>query len=236
MTPHAKKARKTCDLRSCFLCKTCQEAWHSAIDAHRDNFNFKKGELVFQEGDPVSGIYFVYNGSVKVHKKWGDKELIVRFARKGDLFGHRGLGDPHKELVYPISATALEPLTVCFIDLAFLQASLDVNRSFTQAIIGFYATELQESEQKMRNLAHMPVKGRIAQSLLYLREKFGCTEDGAIDLHLSRQDLASFAGTTYETVFRIMNEFARDELISISGKEICVLQPTLLDQSSSTPM
>src|SRR5882762_8727365 len=56
--------------------------------------------------------------------------------------------------------------------------------------------ELQESERKMRNLAHMQVKGRIARALMELREKFGLTQEGFIDIALSRQDLASFAGTT----------------------------------------
>jgi CRP/FNR family transcriptional regulator len=40
----------------------------------------------------VAGVYFVYKGIVKVHKQWGDKELIIRFANQGQIFGHRGLG------------------------------------------------------------------------------------------------------------------------------------------------
>ena len=224
-----RKPKQSCDLSSCFLCKMCLEEWNPAIGVHRKNLHFKKGALIFQEGDPVTGIYFVYSGIVKVHKKWGDdKELILRFAGSGDLFGHRGLGAATKDLVYPISATALEPLTVCFIDLDFFQASLRTNYNFIYSLLNFYATELQESEKKMRNLAHMPVKGRIAQALLGLQAKFGCTAEGMINIQLSRQDLASFTGTTYETVFRVMNEFARDELIQLSGKDIRILQPDLL--------
>lgn len=240
-----KKPKKTCDLRTCFLCKMCLEEWNPAIAVHRKNFIFKKGELIFREGDAVTGIYFIYSGIVKVHKKWGEeKELILRFAGSGDLFGHRGLGDSSKKLIYPISATALEPLAVCYIDLDFFQASLRTNYSFIHALFNFYAAELQESEKKMRNLAHMSVKGRVAQSLLQLREKFGTTPDGMIGLPVSRQDLASYAGTTYETVFRVMNEFAREELISFSGKDICILQSDRLsqldgetnDQSRATPI
>jgi len=250
MAASNRKPKQTCDLRSCFLCKMCLPEWNPAIGVHRTNLHFKKGASVFQEGDPVTGIYFVYSGIVKVHKKWGDdKELILRFAGSGDLFGHRGLRDltkgqaSTKDLVYPISATALVPLTVCYIGLDFFQASLRTNYTFIYSLLNFYATELQESEKKMRNLAHMPVKGRIALALLELQDKFGCTVEGMIDLPLSRQDLASFTGTTYETVFRVMNEFARDELVQLSGKDIRILQPALLvpvnsetgHQSSSTP-
>ncbi len=74
----------------------------------------------------------------------------------------------------------------------------------------------------MRNLAHMQVKGRVAQALLALLEKFGRTPDGYIKMTLSRQDLASLVGATYETVFRIINELAEEELIALSGKTIAI--------------
>jgi CRP-like cAMP-binding protein len=215
-----KKNKNVCDLKSCFLCKNSLPEWIPAIGLHKKNFHFKKGATIFQEGEKVTGIYFVYSGKVKVHKQWGtEKELIIRFAAAGDIFGHRGLG--HENL-YPISATALEPVNVCQIDLGFFQATLKVNYDFTQRLLLFFADELQESERKMRNLAHMQVKGRVAQALLALKEKFGLTPGGAIDIVLSRQDLASFAGTTYETVFRIINELARDGIIALDGKNILI--------------
>jgi CRP-like cAMP-binding protein len=220
MTNMKKKNSHTCDLKSCFLCQRCLPEWLPAIDANRQNLRFKKGEVIFTEGDKVTGIYFVYSGKVKVHKKWGtEKELIIRFAQKGDIFGHRGLGH---ESYYPISATALEPVTACFIDLAFFQTTLKVNYDFIHHLLLFFADELQESEKKMRNLAHMQVKGRIAQALLALKDKFGVTKEGFLDIALSRQDLASFAGTTYETVFRIINELAQDEIILLEGKSISI--------------
>jgi len=223
-----KKNNHTCDLKSCFLCQKCLPEWRPAIDANRKSLHFKKGELIFKEGDKVNGIYFVYSGKVKVHKKWGtEKELIIRFAKQGDIFGHRGLGH---ESYYPISATAIEPVNACFIDLDFFQATLKVNYEFIYQLLLFFADELQESERKMRNLAHMQVKGRIAQALLALQDKFGVTADGFIDGTLSRQDLASFAGTTYETVFRIINEFTEEQSIRTEGKNIALLDTDKLKE------
>jgi len=227
-----KKINHTCD-RSCFLCKKCLPEWLPAIDANRKTSNYKKGELIFQEGDEVKGIYFVYSGKVKVHKKWGsEKELIIRFAQKGDILGHRGLGhDTH----YPISATAIDAVTLCYIDLDFFQSTLKVNYEFIYQLLLFFADELQESERKMRNLAHMQVKGRIAQALVALRDKFGLTAEGFVNVSLSRQDLASYAGTTYETVFRIINEFTEEQLIRTEGKSIAILDADrLLDLTRET--
>ena len=191
-----KEKKQNCDLQSCFLCNLCLHEWLPAIKANKKTIHFNKGELIFKEGDDVKGIYFIFKGTVKVHKKWGkEKELIIRFAKTGEIIGHRGLGE---EIIYPVSATALESTMVCYIDLDFFQTTLRVNNNFTVRLLLFYAEELQRSERKMNILAHMQVKGRIAYSLLSLKSKFGVTTNGEINIILSRQDLASYSGTTYE--------------------------------------
>ncbi|MEO5594114.1 MAG: Crp/Fnr family transcriptional regulator [Chitinophagaceae bacterium] len=223
-----KNNKHDCDLQSCFLCTLCLKEWLPAIQAHRKTIPVKKGTVIFKEGDNVDGIYFVYHGKVKVHKKWGaGKELILRIAGKGAILGHRGLGKGNR---YPISATALEDSALCFIDLNFFQSTLKVNHDFTCKLMMFFAEELQESEKNMRNLAHMPVKGRIAQALLMLQEKFGTTAEGFININLSRQDLASLAGTTYETVFRIISELTEENILTIRNKNIYITNKVKLDR------
>jgi len=215
-----KKAKQACDLKSCIFCRLCLPEWLPAIDINRKTIVFKKGEIIFSEGDEVTGMYFVFDGLVKVHKKWGDdKELILRFATTGDIFGHRGLGNSK---IYPMSATALEPVTACFIDLDFFKASLKVNHAYALQLMMFFADELMESEKNMRNLAHMNVKGRVANAIIKLYKKFGADDFGKINVQLSRQDIASFAGTTYETVFRVMSDFAEAELITTEGRSIVI--------------
>lgn len=222
------KTTKPCNLHSCSLCSKCLTAWLPALEAHRRTIRFKKGELILQEGEKVTGIYFINAGIAKVHKRWGsEKELIIRFAAPGDILGHRGLG---KESVYPISATALEETTACFIALEFFLDTLKVNHEFTYNLLMFYAEELQESEKTMRNMAHMPVKGRVATALLKLRNQFTNGTSGELNINLSRQDLASYAGTTYETVFRVVNEFAAEKIISYTGRKITILDHSKLEK------
>jgi CRP-like cAMP-binding protein len=176
--------------------------------------------MIFREGDPVKGIYFVISGNVKVHKKWGrDKEVILRFASDGAILGHRGLDTK----IYPISATVLEDAMLCYFDLDFFEASLKVNSEFTYQLMMFFVKDLQESENKMRNLAHMPVKGRVAQALIYLEKQFGLKDDEFINIRLSRQDLASFIGTTYETVFRVINELLSEKTVAVHDKYIKII-------------
>lgn len=221
-----KRNKSNCDLNSCFFCTNCIREWLPVVDVKRSTFDYKKGELLFNENDEVKGIYFLNKGKVKVYKKWGDnRELIIRFAGQGDIVGHRGLG---KNNIYPVSATTLEFTSACFIDLNLFESSLKVNYELMHKLLMFYAEELQESEKNMRNLAHMPVKGRIAYSLIKLKDRFGITKEGSIDISISRQDLGSFAGTTYETVFRVLTELVQEGVIGFEGKEIIILDEVKL--------
>ena len=216
-----KVNKAKCDLQTCTMCKNSKPEWLKAIDVNRQSLHFKKGETLFQEGDPVTGMYFIYSGVVKVHKKWSDdKELILRFAKNGAIVGHRGLGN---DIIYPVTATALTAAEICFVDLEFFMATLKVNPEYLFELMMFFAAELKESEKRMRNLAHMNTKGRIGQSLLTLHDKFGTDANGFINIEISRQDLASYSGTTYETLFKMMNELVAEGIIDTDGKKTKVL-------------
>ncbi len=221
-----KKTKDSCDVASCFLCKCCLADWLPLVELNRKNLRFKKGETIFEEGRTVEGIYFLYKGRVKVHKQWGaGKELIIRFATDGEILGHRGLGD---NCTYPVSATALEPTTICFIDTAFFLSTLKINQGLAFKLVMLYAKELQATEQRMHDLVNMDMKGRIAGSLLMLKNQFGIDANNRLNINISRQDLASFAGTTYETVFRILNELVTAKCIVTEDKNIKVVDETLL--------
>lgn len=215
-----------CDLKSCFLCKFCLHDWIPAIAANKKNYEVKKGQLLFKEGSPVTGIYFVYSGVIKVHKQWtADKELILRFAGAGDIVGQLGLGS---DTDYPVSATAVEASVVCYVEMDFFESTLNVNNGFMRKLLQVFAQNLQESEKRMRNLAHMPVKGRVAQALLNLKEQFGLTDAGSIAIELSRQDLASFTGASYESLFRTIIDMVEDKLIATNGKSIAIINEEML--------
>lgn len=221
-----KECGNVCDLKSCFLCQLCLPEWLPAIAVQKRNYAVRKGEQLFKEGDAVKGIYFVYKGSFKVHKRWDkEKELIIRFARPGDIVGHMGLG---KKPLYPVSATALEPAVVCYLDMDFFETTLKVNTSLTYQLMQFFANELQNSQRSMRDLAHMSVKARIAQAFVSLKQQFGLDESGFIQIEISRQDISSFAGTTYETLFKVLNDFTKEHIVMLTGRKIKVINESRL--------
>ena len=218
--------KQGCGLDHCFLCRNCIPEWKEVTALKKETRLIKRGKPLFSEGEKVEGIFFIYSGVVKIHVPWADgREMIIRFARSGEIAGHRGLGG---NAVYPISATALEDTLACFIPNEFLELSLKANPSLTYTLMHFYAMELQKAEKKMRELTHMDVKGRIAGALLELAETFGVNEKGFLALVLTRQDIAAFAGTTYETVFKYFTELTTAGVITTVGKDIKINQPEKL--------
>lgn len=210
--------QSNCRENQCFLCKNALPQWRDLIAIKKKTLSFRKGKKIFREGDSVEGIFFIYKGSVKIAKNWGDdKELIIRFAKAGNVLGHRGFGG---DLLYPISATAMEDCEVCFIDTDFLESSLIANSSLTYQLMQVYASDLQKAEKRMRDLVHREVKERIVLALFEIAEVFGTGEDDFIAVPISRQDIASYAGTSYETVFKFFTELSGKNILTTSGKNI----------------
>lgn len=206
----------------CFLHHHSLPEWAGAIAAHAETVHFKKGQVLFGEGEPAGHFYFLHAGMAKVHKQWGaEKDLIIKFAAPGDVLGHRGMG---REPRYPVTATALEAGSACRVSTEFFMTSLKVNNGLAISMMMLYAAELQEAERKMRNMVHMDVKGRIADALLAIRTAFGTDAAGNIHPLLTKQDIASYAGTTYETLFKTLNEWGQEGIVAVAGKDIRILR------------
>lgn len=204
----------------CFLCKYCLPEWQALIDAKATIHHYKKGESIFKAGETLSGFYFIHEGNVKIHKKWkNNKDLIIKFSGAGNILGHRGLSDQK----HPVSATALDRVTLCFIDAEFFATTLLVNHQLSYQMVLFFADELQKTEQSMSNMVQMDVKSRIALALLDISHAFGLDQEGYINSSLSKQDIASYAGTTYESLFKTLNDWKEKKLINLSEKKIKII-------------
>ncbi|MFC5408949.1 Crp/Fnr family transcriptional regulator [Larkinella bovis] len=221
-----KQSKTGCALTNCLFCAFSQEAWLPVLNANRQVQVYAKGETIFTEGTPVTGVYFIDDGLVKIHQSWpSQKQLILNFAGRGDMIGYRALGqDP----MFPVTATTLAKTAVCFVDLPFFELALETNPRLTYQLMKFYANALQKAEKRMRNLALMDVKGRVADTLLMLDRRFGRDENGYIDVLLTRQDMAAYAGTTYETFFRMLAELKTGRLVAEEKKKIAILDENRL--------
>lgn len=187
---------------------------------------YRKGQTIFFEGNNSHGIYCVHKGKIKLHKLGLDgKEQIIRFAKDGDIMGYRSLLSGES---YSLSATVLEDSSICYIPKDNLIELITKDPKFALKVMSLACKEMGKATDMITKLAQKPVRERLAEVVLILKETFGVREDGSIDVQLSREEIASLVGTATESCIRILSEFKRDQLIKLEGKNIFILNQKAL--------
>ncbi|AUP77613.1 Crp/Fnr family transcriptional regulator [Flavivirga eckloniae] len=220
----------SCDNSNCLIKRNLPVLESSNFPDHKNNIKCKKGQQFIIEGAHVTGLFFILKGTVKVFRTGiNGKEQIVRFAKEGEIIGHRGFGT---EEYYSIGAIAIEDTTLCYFSKNILQETLHKTPEFTYDLMLFYANELNRSESKVKSLSQMTVRERVVDTLLYIHRKFGDVR-GFLNLPLSRKEYADYAGTSEEQVIRVFSTLKKEGLISASGKKIGIININLLKKEIS---
>lgn len=210
-----------------FISQYASDEWVLIAQNYTSIKPFKCGERIINEGNPVDGIYFINNGKVKVVSSYdSDNERILRFSKSGDLLGHRALSSA----TYPISATALTDTEVTFIPKEIFLKLVRTNPDFSVYILEFLARELSETEERMKSIIHNEVIVRIGIIICMLIDAYGYDQNNSLKLAytLSRRDIASFAGTSYESVIRNLSKLDEQEIIKLEGKSILIPNESVL--------
>ena len=178
----------------------------------------KKGEIIFEEGETLNGVYCVKDGICKLSKLSANgKDQIVKLIVKGDLLGQRSLiSDESANL----TATALNEMEVCFIPKREIISDLQKNSNFSIEVLKDMAHDLKEADNIIVNMAQKSVRQRLAETLIYIHDSFGTNDEGLLNIILSREDYASIVGTATESAIRVLSQFKKDGLISTQGKQI----------------
>ncbi len=178
----------------------------------------KKGDVIFEEGENVNGIYCIKDGICKLTKLSANgKDHIVKLVSKGELLGQRSMISDEP---VNLSAVALEDMEVCFIPKTEVMGFFDKNNQFSMNVMRSICGDLKEADDHMVNLAQKTVKERLAETLLYLSDTFGKNEDNSLKVQLSRDELASMIGTATESCIRLLSDFKKLDLIELNGKKI----------------
>lgn len=187
------------------------------------NYNFiKKGQVIFSEGNRPLGLYCIYSGKVKISKSGEEgRDHIVRFAKNGDIIGYRAILSGEN---YTASAIALDDSEICFIPKDIFLGLVQSGSDLSIKIMKLLSKDLKTAESKMTELAQKPVRERIAEILLMLKEFYGFEKDNAtLNVILSREDLANIVGTATETLIRLLSDYRQQKIIDLQGKKIKIL-------------
>ena len=187
----------------------------------REKLNFKKGDLIFEDGADSKGVYFVEKGTAKLSKSgvYG-KDQILRFIKEGDLIGYRSLLIGEK---MQAKAEAMTDVEIVFVPGDVFINLLRTDSKLSFAMLQKIAYELGESSNTITFLAQKTVRERLAEILLLLEQKLGTDPEGFIKISLTREEIANLIGTATESAIRLISEFKQDKLIETEGRNIKIL-------------
>ncbi len=193
--------------------------------------NFRKNEFIFKEGEKPNGLIILIDGKVKIYKEGvGGREQIIRMAKPLGIIGYRALLSNEDHIA---SALTLEESVSCSINTDFIVNRALKNSDFSFQIIQKLAHELAFSNGRMVTLTQKHIRGRLAESLLLLKDKYGVENDGTtLRVYLSREDIANLSNMTTSNAIRTLSTFASEKVIAIDGRKIKILDAHRLDRVS----
>jgi CRP/FNR family transcriptional regulator len=143
------------------------------------------------------------------------KNLIVKLIGRGDFISGGGLFNGN---VQHFTISALTPVTCCLIDASKLSNLFAENNSFAVELLRNHTKQNNYLLSKMVSLTQKYMPGRVAETLLYLKNDIYKKPKFTIDL--SRQELADMSNMTKESLVRILQQFKESNIIKTQGSEI----------------
>ena len=201
------------------------------INFEKEFRQYKRGEILYNEGSRISGFYCIHSGIIKVFKTGFDgKEQIIRFAKPGDIIAYRSVLSNE---VACTSAKVIEDSQVCFIPSEILISLVKSNSAYALELLKLACHELGEANSFITDIAQKTVRERLAEILLLLVNDFGLDTQNYLQISLTREELANIVGTATESVIRLLSEFKSDKMVELAGRKIRILNKKGLEKISN---
>ncbi len=218
--------------------KTISDLW-DLLGNERDEFyknislrRYKKGELIYSEGESPDYLLCLLAGEVKIFRKGVcGRSQIVRLIRPVQYFGYRAslAGEP-----FITAAAAFEPSLICSFPMSVVKRAMERNNRLSLFFIHELAVDLGIADRRTVGLTQKHVRGRLAESLLFLKENYGVNEeDQSLDMRLTRLDLANLSNMTTPNAIRTLTAFAVEGLIELKGRRVRILDEEQLRRISN---
>ncbi|MCE4563801.1 Crp/Fnr family transcriptional regulator [Maribellus sp. CM-23] len=188
---------------------------------------FRKGELIFKEGTPAHHVVYIREGFVKLSKKGiGEKDYILSIHKKGAYLALNNLNTRSRQ--NSVSATAVTPVKVCFIDTEVFGLLLKKNGQFASEVIQYMVSDEMNYFDRLVNNVQQQVPGRLANSLFYFRDQV--YNENPFKLDITKQELAALIGTSRESVARLLKEFQEAGIIRVQKNTFTIVEEKKLEE------
>jgi CRP/FNR family cyclic AMP-dependent transcriptional regulator len=182
---------------------------------------YRKKQIIYSQGNYPNRLYYVLKGKVKAFKIHDDgKELVTELYSTGDFLGYIALLE---ETVYKDTAEALEETELAIIPKEEFEELLNKNPEVTKKFIQLLAKNITDKEDHLLGLAYNSLRKKVAEALIMLQKKYNSAQNEVFTIDISRENLASIAGTATESVIRTLSDFRNEKLIEINSGNIKIV-------------
>jgi len=183
---------------------------------------YKKGSIVVLEEEMGAALFVIITGKVKVVRMDEDgREVILSIFGPGEFFGEMSLLDGMTRSASVVATIKTELFMIHRRDF------LDLIQAYPQvaiSLLGELAMRLRKADTQIKSLSLKDAAGRVANVLLMLADDLGMFRKGKVeveDLPL-QQDMANMAGTSRETVSRMIHKFIKEGLVTVKGNKLTI--------------
>ncbi len=182
--------------------------------------NYKKDMMIMDENNGnVSGLFIITKGSVKVTRNDTEgREIILTILGEYEYFGEMSLLDGENPSA---NVTAMEDSELFFIGREQFMQLIEYNPKITYALLEGLIRRLRAADDKIKSLSLLKAEGKIMSAIIQLAELSGIMKQGLVEVDLPFQhDIANIAGTSRETVSRVLHSLEKKGMIELDGSKI----------------
>lgn len=226
------------ELSEAEIAESIPDLWQPLTEEQRillaQNFTiqkYKKNETIYCEGETPTHLMCLLTGKVKIYKDGvGGRSQIIRVIKSHEYFAYRAYFAKED---YVTAAAAFEPCTICLIPMPTIISLIQENAELAMFFIRQLSIDLGISDERTVSLTQKHIRGRLAESLLFLKDTYGVEEDQCtLSIYLSREDLANLSNMTTSNAIRTLSNFAAEKLIIIDGRKIKLIEEDKLKKIS----
>jgi CRP/FNR family transcriptional regulator, polysaccharide utilization system transcription regulator len=209
------------------------QADKEVLDQHHLTVNFRKGETIIIKGTKPKGLICLVSGKAKLFNVGaGNREQIIKMLRPHSYLTYRSL---FSDIPFPFSVAAIEESAAVIFEKHIMSKILKQNVELAVRFIKVISEDLISSNNRLISLTQKHVRGRIAESILLLRETYGTEADGiTLRVLLSREDLAHLSNMTTSNAIRTMSGLVSEKILDIEGRRIVILDLIRLEAISES--
>ncbi len=203
------------ELRTAVSAKTLED-----LTAESNTNQYKKKQVVYKQGAHPHYLFYIISGKVKTYKTHDDgKDLVMDLYSEGDFFGYTPLLENSS---YKETAETLEASEIALVPKKEFEELINANPVIARKLVALLAKNVVAKEEQLLGIAYNTLRMKVAEALITMQKKYHTNKNEHFLIDISREELATVAGTATESLIRTLSDFKSENLIDIQNGKVII--------------